>query len=462
MVVFISDIHLTDGSSGKTIDAVAFRSFRERLRDLTYDASWRHRDGKTWYEPVQELDLVLLGDIFDLIRSEQWPANISDAGYVRPWSDPNSQLFIDKIASITDKILQNNDESIAILKSLQDGKTITLPPATQDGKPQKVSHEPDSADRVPVKVRIHYVVGNHDWFFHLPGDAYNQIRQKVIEALGLCNSKDLPFPYEANESPCLEKTLRDHNVYACHGDKYDSFNFDGKRDCSSLGDAIVIDLISRFPAVVRADLGSELSPACANGLREIDNVRPYALVPAWLDGLLDRYCTQDQTDKVKDIWNKMVDDFLNLAFVRKHDKYWAFDNVDKLKAVLKLSQGSTFHSLQAGVQQAGNWFFELFEKGSLKNAIKELSQQDNSIRYIVFGHTHQVEAIPLDSESKGHIITDKLYFNTGTWRQVQVLTQCEPAKHRFTRYAVLTYITIYTGDERLGQPYETWNGMLGA
>ncbi|MDA2927107.1 hypothetical protein MYX78_07730 [Acidobacteria bacterium AH-259-G07] len=55
MLVIISDLHLTDGTSGETIRAGAFRAFRERLRDLAYDASWR-ADGK--YKPIKELDLV--------------------------------------------------------------------------------------------------------------------------------------------------------------------------------------------------------------------------------------------------------------------------------------------------------------------------------------------------------------------------------------------------------------------
>ena len=41
MLVIISDLHLTDGTSGETINAGAFRVFRERLSDLAYDASWR-------------------------------------------------------------------------------------------------------------------------------------------------------------------------------------------------------------------------------------------------------------------------------------------------------------------------------------------------------------------------------------------------------------------------------------
>lgn len=79
MLVIISDLHLTDGSSGQTIQEGAFRIFRERFRDLVYDASKRTGDR---YEPLKEVDLILLGDILDIIRSDRWcHADPS----VRPW-----------------------------------------------------------------------------------------------------------------------------------------------------------------------------------------------------------------------------------------------------------------------------------------------------------------------------------------------------------------------------------------
>src|SRR5574337_699284 len=114
MLVIISDLHLTDGTSGETIREGAFRLFRERLRDAAYDASWR-RDGS--YKPLEQLDVLLLGDILDVIRSTRWLN-----GAVRPWDDPQSQPFVDRIREINDAILKNNSAALGILKSLDDGK----------------------------------------------------------------------------------------------------------------------------------------------------------------------------------------------------------------------------------------------------------------------------------------------------------------------------------------------------
>ena len=53
-------VHWTDGSSGETIHSGAFRGF---VQDLSRMA--KHAKAK-------DLEVVLLRDIFDLIRSEQW------------------------------------------------------------------------------------------------------------------------------------------------------------------------------------------------------------------------------------------------------------------------------------------------------------------------------------------------------------------------------------------------------
>ena len=56
MLVIISDLHLTDGSSGSTISAGAFEVLSERLANLAWSASVRS-DGA--YRPVEQVDLVV-------------------------------------------------------------------------------------------------------------------------------------------------------------------------------------------------------------------------------------------------------------------------------------------------------------------------------------------------------------------------------------------------------------------
>ena len=94
-----------------------------------------------------------------------------------------------------------------------------------------------NTDDQPVMVRIHYMVGDHDWFYHLPGEGYAAVRQKLVEQMGLANRADRPFPHDITESDELLQTMRRHKVTARHGDAYDPLSFEGDRDLSCLGDA---------------------------------------------------------------------------------------------------------------------------------------------------------------------------------------------------------------------------------
>ena len=93
------------------------------------------------------------------------------------------------------------------------------------------------------------MVGNHDWFFHLRGERFDALRETMAKQMGLSTPPYAPFPHEPWESDELLAALRRHKVFARHGDKYDPFNYEGDRDASSLGDAIVAHVVShRFHA----------------------------------------------------------------------------------------------------------------------------------------------------------------------------------------------------------------------
>ncbi len=101
MLVFLSDVHLTDGSSGATIKATAFRIFAENLRKLADSVS-----------PLEEIRVVLLDDIFDIIRSTMWvDATVS----VRPW-DPAGPLQEEVVTKILRGIIATNQESLDELR----------------------------------------------------------------------------------------------------------------------------------------------------------------------------------------------------------------------------------------------------------------------------------------------------------------------------------------------------------
>ncbi len=449
MLVIVSDLHLTDGTSGETIRSNAFRVFRERLRNLAYDASWR-ADGK--YRPVPEMDVVLLGDVFDVIRSSAWLKDDT-----RPWSAQDAG-FANRVKQITEGIVAKNADSLAVLQSLGDGQTISVPPATRDGKVAEVSRDPAASERQRVAVRIHYVAGNHDWFYHLSGAAYDGVREAVIRSAALANPKT-PFPHDGGESPFLAQLFRDHGVVARHGDIFDSFNFETDRNRSSLGDAIVVELLNRFPWAVAQEIDG-LPVPCQAGLLEIDNVRPLMVVPVWLEGLLRRTCTRAQAAKIKNIWDHLVDAFLDVPFVAGHRTVGhLFGDVAKLEWALKFSKGVSLGNLSNLV----TWLREklkVHDADFYPNAFQEAAFKDRSAKFIVYGHTHTPEIVPLDSICTPEGIFNQMYFNSGTWRAVHDLARWRTADQEFMGYHVMTYLAFFKGDERGGRAFETWSGTL--
>lgn len=458
MLVIISDLHLTDGSSGTTISKGAFELFRNRIQEIAYRASFRKdKDGNQYYEPIESVEVLLLGDILDVIRSQHWTDALPS---VRPWGDPNDPKVIEMLKNITDDILVQNADSLHRLRQLSNrrsepDKTIALPEARQ-GKPRSTNFESESDQKIPLN--LYYMVGNHDWQYHLEGKGYEEIRKAVVSAMGLANHPTDPFPHEVGEFEPIARVCREHKVFARHGDIYDPFNYHEElgRNASSIGDAIVIELLNRFPQVVEARMGDQLAPELIKGFREIDNVRPLLYIPIWLDGLLRRHCKNRFLRKrVKDIWNELAEEFVSLPFIRNMDTLNPVDRVDMLELGLFITRKTSFKTLSKVI----SWFGMNRAVGETyyQKALKEQAFTSREAQFIVYGHTHHQEVVPLDTTG----FEDQIYLNSGTWRQVYELARSNVRDYKFLGYQVMTYLIFYKDGERNGRKFEVWNGALG-
>jgi UDP-2,3-diacylglucosamine pyrophosphatase LpxH len=455
MLVIISDLHLTDGTSGTTINADAFNIFRERLRGLARAASDRKVNDKEFYQPIEEIHLLLLGDILDVIRSSRWLQND-----VRPWDNATSEVFINKVREITDAIRDNNQQALGVFHGLKH-QGIEIP-----------ANKPDTGEKATVRVFIYYMVGNHDWFYHLPGSEFNQIRLDIIETLGLANDPSEVFPHDTKESTTILDVCRRHNVFARHGDIFDTDNYEpSDRNKSSLGDAVVIELVDRFAFEVEQQLKHKIAEGRTDvweGLREIDNVRPVYLVPKWVDGLLKRNAdAKEVTDQVREIWNRVVNDFLKIKFVKRHRS--------TLKWGLRLFEGMSFRDLGKIIPWGENLltsfgsifprFNKLLCRWGLSDsyypyALGEKSFHQEEISYIVYGHTHRHEIVPLRTGKASDGNQSVVYINSGTWRAVYEQDRYRPKDEEFFGYHVMTYLAFFENDERKGKAFETWSGSL--
>ena len=124
MLVFISDLHFVDETAGKhNLPSSAFEKF--------FTAIKAHADKAK----AKELKIVLLGDIFDLLRTEEWfEEDVKD----RPWGE-NTDKMRNRAMAILSKIEEKNSDTFKLF-------------------------EPHAIRKLfgNIKVETVYIPGNHD------------------------------------------------------------------------------------------------------------------------------------------------------------------------------------------------------------------------------------------------------------------------------------------------------------
>ncbi len=450
MLVIVSDLHLGDGTCAATIAPDTFDRFADQLEQMAYRASWR-TDGR--YYPIGRVDVVLLGDVLELLNTTAWNDPLV-GGDAQPWSTPSDPDMVDTVDAVVTRALKHNANGLAVLRDLAKGRRLSLPPAAQ-GRPDFQTRE-----RFPLEVHIHYMVGNHDWYLHLPGAPYDAIRQKIVAAIGL-DQPPTSFPHQVEESEVLAELFRTHQVFARHGDIYDHLNYDPEkgRDAATLGDAVATLLFNRFPFEVEQRLGDDLPTAFHRDLRELVNVRPSLLTPLWVSGLIERHALpQAQANQIKAIWDELAQEFLDAPFVRRYDRP-GLDTVDGLQAALLFSRLMNFE----GINQVMQWVYRYMWRGEVsfaRHALEETAFKEGWARFIVYGHTHKHEVVSLDLRVKDGQPFPQMYLNSGTWHTYHDLATANPNAKRFVPYRVMTYLAFFRGDEHQGQRFEGWSGAI--
>ena len=287
MLVFVSDIHLNDGTVCKHTDGDAAKAFFSRLKDQIYSAGFRS-DGS--YRPVTTVSVVMLGDVFDFIRSSKWHYSNTSQVQSRPWHDVKEWHYIAK-EICSDIIKENADFLDTFRKASLFGLDIKVPDTYSPGYEKLfgtgIVNFPNELTHTRCSVELYYMVGNHDWILRNPDSRLDEVRYMVKSSLGLLN-RDFVWDIKEISKTATEllDLSKEHRVYFQHGDSYDPYNYHPflGRDASSVGDAIVIELVTGFPVKVRRELAKQysdykMSKVLDNALQEIDNIRPATQVP---------------------------------------------------------------------------------------------------------------------------------------------------------------------------------------
>jgi UDP-2,3-diacylglucosamine pyrophosphatase LpxH len=437
MLVFISDLHFVDGTAGE--HNLSHRAFEYFFDDVEAIANKPTNN-------VSEIKIVLLGDIFDLLRTENWFGYPVDE---RPWG-LNSQALEVHALTIFDGITNHpeNQQTFQLFKQRLGGLT--------------------AACNLAAAPRLFYLPGNHDRLV----DRFPSLRKKVCDCLGLppawYNPQD-PFAHSYEDLA--------YGVFARHGHEYDKFNYEGGNAYTfndyqrvPIGDPITTELLARLPYALAARLQpvTWLTPQEKQQIREnfqeIENVRPLSAVIEWLlyQVRQDRPLKEIIEDAVQDV----VDYFENLDFVKdwyaRHDKWtnW-LDEADKIQAFLFLLRHFKLYSTEKLwdlAMEAKDYFVK---DDLLEAAPGEYSHLDPRIRYVVYGHTHDPLASPVRSIAGSAGPLEQVYLNTGTWRGRHFKCTQDDS---FISWKNMTYVIFYREGERGNTfpVFETWTGTLKA
>lgn len=396
MLIFVSDQHLTDSLHGSSVP-----------KDLLFERFWTRIQAARGKRPAH---LCFVGDLFDLVRSPSWLESAA-----RPYHHTDDRVR-EVLGGIVDRILEREAKFFtAIREKVESGA-----------------------------LEITYLLGNHD---RLLASAPAS-RRKIWKAL-TGRDEDIVFD--------TERHFPDHKVLAYHGHVGDPINVQ-QDGAGTIGDAIGLELITRFPRMVKQLVATEH----ADLLDDIDDVRPIYAVPAWVRnlGFVDRSLMRP----VGQTWSALVEDFLSKPFVRAwmrerkmtEQKRLGFDTGKKLRLLLELS---TKRVVARGSDEKLTKIYRMFQHGfdgkMAAYAAQEMSARQH-VRFAVNGHSHFASMVPL-----GQIRGERAaYFNTGTWRTVHQIGNVLPGRPTFLPYDAMSYLVFFPSGDLMGRDYEWWTGAM--
>jgi UDP-2,3-diacylglucosamine pyrophosphatase LpxH len=438
MLVIISDLHLSDGSIRPTLDAGAIRILRKQITTHAIQASWR---SESEYRPVEGIDIVLLGDIFDFMQSSYWLEND-----IRPWHAPHERATIQAFSDVAERIIAANRESLQTLRSLAKSEPIRI---AATGAPGSAN----DTDRHTVPVRLHYMVGEKDWPLSLTGAAYDLLRQTVIQSMGLCQSPEQPLPHLLEDSPVLAGVLKQHRVYAQHGDIADPISFSGNRQSACLANILEIELLQSYVRATIASAGQALPQPFARMLVESIGLVPITQVATRIERLLHRSISSSSLmRKYVNNWNWQVERAFDCAEKVLPKEQFSLTEFEAVYDALQVE-------LPVDARQRQRMEFDIGLK-TLQQAVS-LSQEHPSCEHFVFGHTENRDSLVISHCQAGTQLRDVGYFNVGSWRASELKSN---ALNGFCFQSVqnMHLHLFYKDDERCGCPYEIWHGQKGA
>ncbi len=438
MLIIISDLHFVDGTAGE--HNVPSRAVEYFFNDVAAIANKETSN-------IKEIKIVLLGDIFDLLRTEKWFDYPVDE---RPWG--NNEIAIEQHAQEILGYIIGHNENLQSFQKLRDGL---------EGLKQK-------CPKLEYEPRLIYLPGNHDRLIN----QYSSLREMVCNCLGIPRNQHNPADPFLNSYEDVR-----YGVFGRHGHEFDKYNYEGGTSFTPqdyrrvpIGDPITTELIAKLPH----ELTKRIKPLpwlsqiekqnIRRNFQEIENVRPMSATIEWLlyqvrqVGWL-KEVIEDTVDEVIKLFDAL--DFVKLWYER-HDKWtdW-LDEADKIQAFLFILRNFKLYRTEKLWHLAAKAKDYFVKDDLLEAAPQEFSHLDPHIRYIVYGHTHEPLAVAIRTAGNATSPLEQVYLNTGTWRSRHFKATQDDS---FITWKNMTYVIFYYAGERdASSPvFETWTGTLKA
>jgi len=332
LLIFISDIHLTDRLHGNAVSkADQFARFWERIGAVRGNRA---------------AELCVVGDLFDLVRSPTW-----FDGRHRPYHGATQNGVVKTVEQIVDATIKREQGFFDALRA-------------------KIS----SGELV-----FHYVAGNHDRLLRFAPAA----QQRIADALGLPRlvlHEELEF--------------RDHGVLAYHGNAGDAINAspDGH---ATIGDAIGSELILRFPRKLRSLVGTD-HPGIdeiddIDDVRPVYAVPAWVRQQSAIRPELFKPIRDVWSETVEEF---LANDFV-ARWLKTQHKTFSLDLGKKLRLLLELSRNRVIaHGSDERMTQLYRFIQHGFDGKMAGLAANQLAKR-KGLRYVVNGHSHFPSMQPL-------------------------------------------------------------------
>ena len=468
MLVIFSDVHLSDESTSRNVRPGAF----EGLGDTMADLAAKKKVGAT------EVHVVLLGDIFDLVRSDHWHRKVNKKD--RPWDgqrDPGTGMNAD-FASVE---AQFQAVLAGILATESANSFVTM------------------LGRLPVvggaKPRVTYVVGNHDRALN----NFPSLQQRLKDALP---GVDLTFALSVKDDAYWLLARHGHEWDPhCHGWRYarkvlgkSVGRFDPDAYTAiAIGEVVTAEFMSGFVARMRDSLtersGGALSPSDSDfleAIKDINNLRPITAALNWIawfardrgksDLELIRVALRDAVKAVLECRVGKEWDTLESDLVFSGD---LTDSLAKVLAILKQKSGLSWADaiLALVVPAAGIWHgivsavhpsSELDELGrgagdeyqrAIDGGFTDPGGVSADTRFLLYGHTHDALQECFAAPRGGPA---RMYVNTGTF--LPFTAQARNPRQFWTAHR-MTYVVAFNAqenaiDQKRPEPtLDVWNGL---